>query len=181
MGNLFLSHMKPSLHIFSDIYGLKKEAWISDYVASLESNFNIQLVDIRDLANLQNLEDEKLHDAFIKTQKIEQILQKLNSIIKEPTQILGFSLGGTLAWKLALNNTNITKLTLISSTRIRVESPKPTCEIKLFFAEKDEFKPDSAWLRKQVITPTILSNESHNCYMNYNTCMLVCSELQNNL
>jgi len=81
--------------------------------------------------------------------------------------ILGFSVGGTIAWKFAQKKQNIEKLVLVSSTRIRQESNRPDCSIQLIFGEEDEFKPSMKWAKEMDLSLTLIKDNGHECYKNW--------------
>lgn len=169
--------MKATLYIFSDIYGYHNAEWITHYVELLKDLFEIHLIDIRKVAHLESFEDSQLHKAYLDSQKMNLICEKISNQLISPCRVLGFSLGGTLAWKIALTNPYISSLTLVSATRIRFESIKPKCNISVFFGEKDEHKPCQNWFSKHQIFPLIIEHKSHDFYRDKANCELICSQL----
>ena len=83
---------------------------------------------------------------------------------KKEVSILGFSIGGYIAWKSALKGLEINNLYAISSTRIRKENKKPDCNIQLYYGENDLYKPADEWLNTMKISTKIFKNENHEAY-----------------
>ena len=62
--------------------------------------------------------------------------------------ILGFSIGGYIAWKAALEGLKVRNLTAVSATRLRFETTKPDCKIALIYGEHDTFQPSIDWYNR---------------------------------
>jgi pimeloyl-ACP methyl ester carboxylesterase len=96
---------------------------------------------------------------------------------KNKIDILAFSIGGTIAWKAILKGLKVERLFAVSSTRLRYETEVPDCEIKLYFGEKDNWKPDEYWFEKHQITPEIIKNKSHQMYLEKDFIHLICDAI----
>ena len=81
---------------------------------------------------------ENLHKAFVEG-GIDTAVNHLLKKVEEDTHVLAFSTGGTIAWKAALKGMPAKSLTLVSATRIRMESEKPNCDIDLLYGGNDFF------------------------------------------
>ena len=73
--------------------------------------------------------------------------------VTEPTHVLAFSTGGTIAYKAALLGLPAKSLTLVSATRIRLENEKPNCPVSLYYGGNDAFAPSQEWAEKLGLEP----------------------------
>lgn len=169
--------MKNNLIILSDIYGLSEQDWINNYVEALKPNYKITLFDSCQLAGLSTeLDKEKRHQAFVNG-GIEKAVQSLNSKVTTDTAILGFSIGGTIAWRAALQNPKIKQLVLLSATRLRYETSKPNIPIRLYYGKKDQFKPQEDWFQQLDLKSTIIRKAQHEFYRENRAIALILSLL----
>lgn len=164
--------------LLSDLWGKRNSNWISHYVAALENHFEVIFYDCCELAEIAVVDNsqEKIHQQFMNGgvgRAVSKLLQKEIAC----NHVLGFSIGGLIAWKAILEGLNVESLTTISSTRLRFEEVRPTCEINLYYAENDLFKPSLDWSLKHDLKMNIVDNESHDFYRNQNTASLVCDEI----
>ncbi len=171
--------MKRRLVILSDLWGFQKPEWIKYYTELLEPHFNIVLYDSCDLAGIQTNTKEEIHQQFVKF-GIEKAVEKIIALEKNEIDILAFSIGGTIAWKFALNNLSIKNLTVVSATRLRFETKTPDCNITLIYGERDNYKPSKKWLKTHN-NVTIIQNASHELYLNADNAQQICSEVVRNL
>lgn len=157
--------MLSKLIILSDLFGFKNSTYQNYYCNLFSKNYNITLYDCCELAGIDSNEpEEKIHTQFLEF-GIDKVVQKIISREKEKVSIIGFSVGGTIAWKAGLLGLHIDKLFCISSTRLRYETKIPTCnQIELLFADNDNFAPNKAWFTTMKIYPVFLKNEDHTCY-----------------
>lgn len=167
--------MKPRLVILSDLWGKAKSSWVSDYVALLGDNFEIQYYDCSELAGIDKtiFTEQNLHDQFVNG-GIEIAVENLLNKEKGEIIILAFSVGGTIAWKAALNGLNIKTLYLISSTRLRYEIQAPSCNLKLYYGDQDNYIPDVSWFMNFQIIPELNKNKSHLMYVEKDFIHLIC-------
>lgn len=140
--------MKPKLTIISDLFGFQKSNWIEEYVKLLTSDFQLELYNAPELAGIESshLSENDLHNQFIDF-GINREVNELLKLRSEDSSILGFSIGGTIAWKAALEGFQITNLYAVSATRLRHETEKPNCNIHLLYGENDPFKPEKKMVR----------------------------------
>ena len=138
--------MKPRLIILSDLWGTEKSNWINYYLNALSPEFDIKYYDCCEIGNVDttSLKEGVIHSQFI-DHGIDLAVEKLIQLEDGKVDILAFSIGGIIAWKAGLKGLNINNFYAISSTRLRYESEKPSYAIKLYFGEKDLFKPDTNW------------------------------------
>ncbi|MGV8945504.1 MAG: alpha/beta hydrolase [Lutibacter sp.] len=162
--------------LLSDLWGKEKSDWITYYTTVLEKYFNVKYYDSCDLGNIDKSDylEEKLHNQFVNggiSRAVESILQKE----KEPITVIGFSIGGLIAWKACLSGLKVQNLFAISSTRLRYETLKPSGKIELFYGEVDAYKPDSNWFHKMKIKENLYKNEDHEFYRKEEIAKEICS------
>ena len=160
-----LENSKPKLIILSDLWGKEKSFWLENYTKLLAENFNITFYDCCELGEINKTDysEKNLHQQFLHG-GIEKAVEKLVVLEKSEVYILAFSIGGFIAWKAALSGLKTKGIFAISSTRLRYEKEKPSGILELFFAEKDEFKPNDDWFETLNIEQRIFKNENHECY-----------------
>lgn len=153
------------LVILSDIWGHRNSAWITPYIESLKTNFDVQYYDCCELGeiNPELSQIEQIHQAFL-AHGIETAIGNLCMKENEEIFLLGFSIGGLIAWKAALAGLKATYICAISSTRLRYESSKPEGIIDLIFAENDPSQPSDAWFETLSLERKIFKNEGHDFY-----------------
>lgn len=156
---------KQRLIILSDLWGAKKLDWIEYYASILEKYFEIKFYDSCVLGDVSKEEylEEKLHHQFVNggiEKAVENLLKKETGNII----ILGFSIGGSIAWKAGNLGLKIQNLFAISSTRLRYEIQKPSAKIELIYGENDAYKPGSDWFEKLKINVNFLPHEDHELY-----------------
>lgn len=157
--------MKETLIILTDLWGLDKAEWLNQYVDNLKDSFYIRIYDSCDLGSVDKYVDskEELHSQFI-SGGIEKAAMTLLKKEKQKVNLLGFSIGGVIAWKTALLGLKTNKMILISSTRLRYEILKPRCDIKLYYGEHDHHKPSQDWFDSQKVECRIIPKGEHNVY-----------------
>ena len=79
---------------------------------------------------------ENVHRAFIEG-GIESSAAHLLHKEKEKSHYLGFSVGGTIAWKANLMGLPMKSLYTISSTRLRKEITRPDCLTRTLYGKSD--------------------------------------------
>ncbi|HUH73899.1 MAG TPA: hypothetical protein VLZ75_05775 [Chitinophagales bacterium] len=169
---------KERLIILSDLWGKEKSEWISYYTSLLENHFDIHYYDCCDLGNIDKSEysEKQLHQQFITIgiqKAVENILQKE----QEKVHVLGFSIGGTIAWKAAISGLKTKSIFAISSTRLRIETNQPLGIIELFYGANDTYQPDEDWFLKMDIKRHIYENENHNMYQKRAIAEDICTKI----
>lgn len=168
--------MKPRLLILSDLFGGENLEWIQYYVEILETKFEIQYYDVLKLAEIMvyDKKESEIHTQFLNG-GIDKAVDNLLDIEKEIVAILGFSIGGTIAWKACLKGLKVSTFVAVSSTRLRYEEEKPDCNIKLYYGDKDKNAPNFSWFLDLKISNEILENQNHQLYMEKENAFLICA------
>ncbi|MTH14974.1 alpha/beta hydrolase [Flavobacterium sp. LC2016-01] len=170
--------MKPRLLILSDLFGGENPDGIKFYTDKLESSFDIQYYDVLKLANINasGLGETEIHSQFLNG-GIERAIENLLQLEKEKVTVLGFSIGGTVAWKASLKALKTDYLFAVSSTRLRYENELPDCNIKLYFGENDLNKPNLEWFFNLNVSNKIFDNQKHQLYLENNNAYLICDDI----
>lgn len=166
---------KPQLYILSDIFGNSEEEWMKECVRELSPYFEITEFDSRELAGIHTLPQSEVHAAFVNG-GIDMAVEALLRHSREPDAILGFSVGGTIAWKYGVHNSNV-RLHLISATRIRKEVLKPTAPVNLYFGELEQHGPNQEWFEMHNLSASEVKDEGHECYKLRHVIQQTCAEL----
>lgn len=166
------------LIVLSDLWGKRRSDWINQYVAILENHFEVIFYDCCELAeiDLSDYSEDKIHKEFTNG-GIERAVKAILDKEKGNINVLGFSIGGLIAWKAILDGLKAESLTAISSTRLRYEDKRPECKINLFYAENDEYKPIDDWFKKLNLEMNIYKEEEHEFYSNKEIAIEICSKI----
>ena len=166
---------KQRLILISDLWGIENSGWIDFYISILNQYFEVVYYDSCELGDIDTSDytAENLHYQFLNG-GISKAVENLLQIEKQPTIILGFSIGGFIAWKACLSFLSIQNLYAISSTRLRYENEKPIVNIELFYGENDPYKPSSDWFEHLDIKQQLYLNETHDFYKNKNVAEDIC-------
>ena len=169
---------KPRLLLLSDIWGKANADWIQYYLRKLSDDFDVHYYDVCELAGVDttNYTAENLHAQFVNG-GIEKAVTCLIEIEKKSAIVLGFSIGGLIAWKAALSGLSISHLFAISSTRLRYETQKPSSVISLFYGGLDPFSPDESWMEQMQIQAISFEEEAHELYRKQEIAHLICAEI----
>lgn len=166
---------KPRLLLLSDLFGGNPE-WIQNYIETLEPKFDVRYYDVLKLAEIDSLKDEKeIHNQFLNG-GIEKAVTNLLNSEKGNVAILGFSIGGTIAWRASLRGLKTTELIAVSSTRLRFETKSPNCKTKLYFGDQDLNAPKEQWFLMMKISNQIFENEDHKLYAKKKNIFLICND-----
>ncbi|UTW64894.1 hypothetical protein KFE94_09375 [bacterium SCSIO 12643] len=154
---------KPRLIILSDIWGNSNPEWAQN----LTAYFQVRHYDCRSLAELPDslTTENEIHQYFVH-KGIQKAVAKICLLETMPIHIIGFSLGGVIAWKASLGDLKAKHLFCVSSTRLRLETQKPDASISLFFGEHDIYAPNKEWYAHHQIIPNIIPNQDHKVYEN---------------
>lgn len=106
--------------ILSDLWGKDNSEWMNYYNSILENHFIVKHYDSCVLGEIDKSDytEEKLHHQFING----GIEIAVKNLLKEETEsaiILGFSVGGTIAWQACNAGLKTSYLFAVSSTRLR--------------------------------------------------------------
>ena len=140
---------KPDILLLSDLWGKENSDWMDLYLQPLSEYFKITYYDCSELAEVDKsiYTEEHLHKQFVKggiENAVENLLNKENKFFT----IVGFSIGGLIAWKACLSQLSTNNLYAISSTRLRYETIKPSTNIELFYGVDDQHKPSEEWFNQ---------------------------------
>lgn len=166
------------LVILSDLWGINNAAWISHYIELLSSKFDVKLYDCKKLGEIGSNVDcvSIIHSQFI-SGGIEKAVKKLLEKEKNKIYVLGFSIGGLIAWRAALAGLQVKYMCLLSSTRLRYERQVPSSLIELYYAESDNFRPDCNWLQSHGIKQSIIKSENHEFYRKSKFAKIICNNI----
>lgn len=170
--------MAEKLVIISDMWGARKGLWITSYLGYLQQYFDITYHDSQQLANLdvQVKSAENLHHAFVEG-GIDTAVAHLMKKENKPAHYLGFSTGGTIAWKAGLQGLPMKSLYTVSSTRLRAETHKPDCPTVALFGDNDVYRPKADWYTNVGIKPEIFTGFGHEMYTDEKIIGKVCLDL----
>lgn len=160
------------------MWGWAKSDWINSYISLLEPYFDIKLYDSGALANIDYSYaiEKQIHTQFMDG-GIDLAVKSIINAETEKIDVLAFSIGGTIAWKAGMNGLEIGNLFLVSSTRIRYEIQRPHCEIRLYFGEYDNFKPDDTWFSAMKLNYVDIKLGQHDIYENEEIAHRICSDM----
>jgi hypothetical protein len=169
---------KPRLLILSDLFGGENPKWIKQYTEIVESKFDIQYYDVLKLGEIDasNSDEKDIHNQFLHT-GIDKAVENLLHLEKEKVTVLGFSIGGTIAWKASLKGLNVFQLIAVSSTRLRFETEIPNCRMKLYFGSKDLNLPDLQWFFDMKISNHFFENQDHQLYLEEKNVIVICDDI----
>ncbi len=169
---------KSRIILLSDLWGIEKSDWITYYRTALERYFEIIYYDSCELGNVDKSDysEEKLHHQFVHG-GIETATKNLLLKANDAKNILGFSVGGSIAWKAVLSGLKAENIFTLSSTRLRYETQKPSAIIELFFGEEDTHKPNTDWFQKMGISEIFYKNEGHELYKKKEIAEDICNRI----
>tara|TARA_R110002050_G_scaffold141251_2_gene266342 strand:+ start:45394 stop:45936 length:543 start_codon:yes stop_codon:yes gene_type:complete len=174
--------MKNRLLIISDLWGNERAAWMEYYMPPLSAYFEVVFYDACKLGEVDTsiYTEENLHSQFVKG-GIEQAVNKLVELEKNPVYILAFSIGGTIAWQFGLKGGRIEMLFCISATRLRKEVVKPKGRISLWFGSNDTYRPSIEWQTRMDQKCIEFSERNHDFYTDAMLANQAVKELVNQL
>ena len=145
---------KPKVLVLSDLHGwMDLDLGFSDGVIRLDS---------RTLAEIKG--GEHVHRDFLNG-GIDRAVGHL--VDYEVDTLIGLSIGGTIAWKAVLEGMKCRSLLCLSATRLRYETQKPACEIKLFYGSEEPFRPKNDWFTGLGLSFKEVQNMDHEFYKNH--------------
>ncbi|MGV9004074.1 alpha/beta hydrolase [Flavobacterium sp.] len=173
---------KPRLIIISDLWGREKSDWLPYYTALLEKYFDLCYYDSCELGAVNKSEytEENLHAQFVNG-GIEKAVTLLLQKEKDTNTILGFSIGGSIAWKASLLGLKAPNFFAVSSTRLRYESNKPSGTIRLFYGENDAYQPTHHWFKNMALKQNLFESKTHECYKQKEIAQSICIQILEHL
>lgn len=159
--------MKKEIIVITDIWGMSKSDWIDQYVLSLERNYQVSIYDSHKLGLIDatNLSEKAIHEQFING-GIDRAVEKLINQRPSIFSVIGFSIGGLIAWRACLQGFKVETLIAVSSTRLRYEKEKPNCNLFLIYGQEDKYKPDENWFTTLNVNHVIIEGQGHEVYKN---------------
>ncbi len=156
----------PLALVISDLWGHRSSSWWEKYREKLSPHYTVTILDATTLAGIDSSinNQEEIHNAFLDN-GIDKAVDNLIHNIKEADLIIGCSVGGVIAWRACLEGLQVTKLITISSTRLRYETSKPSCNLKVVFGSEDPYAPKTDWFKNFNIKPIMMTNHDHDLYM----------------
>ncbi len=172
--------MAEKLVILSDMWGSKKGLWITSYLGYLQQYYDIVFYDCQQLANIDLTvsSEENIHSAFVEG-GIDTAVAHLLKKETAPAHYLGFSTGGTIAWKANLLGLPMKSLYTVSSTRIRAEENRPDCKTTVLFGDTDLYRPKQDWYKKLNIEGELIKDFGHELYTDEKNIQKICLDLLN--
>lgn len=159
--------MKKEIIIVTDIWGMRNADWIDQYALTLQRNYKVSILDSHKLGliDASNLSEKVIHEQFVNggiDKAVEQLIDQRPAVFA----VIGFSIGGLIAWKACLQGLKVETLIALSSTRLRYEKEKPNCNLFLIYGQEDKFKPDENWFEVLNINHDIIMDQGHEVYKN---------------
>lgn len=157
--------MSRRIILLTDLWGMMNADWLHAYTKPLSQKADLHIYDSRELAgiDLRLDSEEELHKAFVE-EGIKRAVKRLVQLEQSSVEVLAFSIGGTIAWKAALQGLQMTKLYAISATRLRKETQKPDAQISLRYGADDVFRPDAEWERSMSLDFAVVPHKTHDFY-----------------
>lgn len=152
--------------------------YLEVYLQQLEPIYEVQPYDCCLLAELplgQETQEER-HQHFV-TGGIQRAVDALINTEREGVEVLAFSVGGTIAWRAALAGMPIDQLFAISATRLRYETEKPNCGLRLWYGALDPYQPNAEWYEKMQLSAHQWPGHGHDIYKHPSIIKTVCQEL----
>ena len=167
---------EPRLVVLSDLYGISNEPWMETFRNELNPHFTVIEYDCRELAEIAHLNPTEIHASFANG-GIERATKNLLLAESTPVHLLGFSVGGTIAWKYALESSKVISITTVSATRLRNETKIPAALMNIYFGEWEEFGPQQEWFNTMSIDPIVIPHLGHECYKELTLIPQICQKI----
>ena len=153
--------MSDKIVILSDIWG----NYFPNYNQLRSPDLNITAYDSVSLSGIesQDIDSATLHQQMV-SQGIDHAVLKLLQLETQPKNYIGCSVGSLIIWKAALKGLPINNLLAFSSTRLRFEEQSPPCPFRVYFGNKDVYRPDGRWMQKMGIENCRVITGDHEFY-----------------
>ncbi len=170
--------MAERLVILSDMWGSKRGLWITSYLGYLQQYFDIVFYDCQQLANVDVTINtaEFIHNEF-ENGGVEIAAKHLLRRETISSHYLAFGIGGTIAYKAALQGLPAKSLYAISSSGIISEKKYLSCPVKMIFGQYDENRPSNEWTEKMGLKMEVVSSFGHELYTDEKIIKKICQEL----
>lgn len=119
---------------------------------------------LAELSDGVGLKGEDLHRHLFDKGGIDIAWRRLNVLSERGWIGVGFSAGGTVLWKAAVDSVLLSALVCISSTRLRFETAGLSIPSQLYWGELDSNRPSSDWHETYSDAHTVFSGAGHDFY-----------------
>lgn len=170
--------MAERLVILSDMWGCKKDLWITSYLGYLQPYFDITFYDSQQLAGIESKwhSEENLMNEFFNggiDRGVAHLLRKEN----EKSHYLTFCAGGAIGWKANLLGLPIKSLYIVAAGGLEDIVEKPTCPVTMVYGDLHTNKPSEAWSKKIGIPMELVPNFGRELYTDEKIITRVCQDL----
>lgn len=145
----------------------------------LPSHYALHILDAPALGGIDpnTNNEQEIHAQFLSF-GIDKAVDKLLSLQLSGHLFIGCSIGGLLLWRAALQGMFVSKLVTISATRLRFETCRPSCDLRLYFGRTDDNKPDQTWASAVKVTDLLFKQGGHDIYKDTNNVHQIIKELK---
>ncbi|WP_392447098.1 alpha/beta hydrolase [Capnocytophaga canis] len=170
------------LIVISDLWGVKQSQWWQYYTETLSKHFEVIFYDACQLGQIDvsQYTEVALHQQFMDGGVLQSV-QNLAYKEKETFAILGFSIGGYIAWRALHSGLKAQHLVAVSSTRLRYETIPPKAQLHLFYGKKDHHLPSTAWYDTMKTSPYLFDEAYHNFYQKKYIAQQICEYIENKM
>lgn len=170
------------LIVISDLWGVKQSQWWQYYTETLSKHFEVIFYDACQLGKIDvsQYTEAVLHQQFMDGGVLQSV-QNLTYKEKETFAILGFSIGGYIAWRALHSGLKAQHLVAVSSTRLRYETVSPKAQLHLFYGKKDHHLPSTAWYDTMKTSPYLFDEAYHNFYQKKYIAQQICEYIENKM
>lgn len=151
--------------LISDLWGAPKANYLSLF-REWAGDAKLTFCDACALAGLDlgDYREEALHRQFVEggiERAVAQLLKESGTI---PVNVLGLSVGGTIAWKAFEAGLPVKQLVTISATRLRYETVPPSHPTRCIFGENDPYRPTNEWFAQMGLELVLVPKQGHEVY-----------------
>ncbi|MBW7845111.1 MAG: alpha/beta hydrolase [Bacteroidia bacterium] len=165
------------LLIVSDMWGFEHAMWLDNYILNLKDHFIIKRIDCNKIGKITASTENAIHQQFLDF-GIDLVVEHILYYNQREVSILGFSIGGFIAWQAGHRGLSIKDFYAVSSTRLRLENYKPnTKSIHLYYGSDDSNIPNFDWHDMHSIKPNLIPNGNHLIYRKPEIAKKVCSDI----
>ena len=164
--------------VLSDLHGTNEAYWMLLFNHVLGKKHEVKILDSCTLADIstEDTSPDERHFEFVNG-GIDKAVNQLLGMGPGPWRVIAASVGGTIAWKAALNGMDISHLYAISATRLRLEYDAPNAKIKLYYGADDKHRPAAAWGKQMGLPMEVALGQEHGLYEDISFCRRLCDEI----